>query len=690
MSKKEGKEAKSEMGFDSSGKGIWYLAEQEAEYYAANGKERTIIRSVRESGDPNGFGTPELPPLITFYANNACQWETVAPRGFVSPISDNALYYYNYKYQGEFREGKYTVNKIQVIPKRDYEPLVHGTLYIVEDDWAIHSLDLLATTKSNLEFLDTLRFHQVFLPLKKDTWVIKSQVLYPTVKFLGLDISGYWATVYDNQKVNEPVPDTIFNDKIISIYEKNANKKDTSYWTDKRPIPLETDEVRDYKVKDSLRVVQSDPVRIDSIRRRNNRFELSDILSGGYQYSSKKYKHVFSANSLLSFDLVNFNTVEGVNVAPKISWKYAMDTGKSLQTNLYTRYGFSNEHFNALVRTAYTTSERSWRGRFWRIGAEGGRYVYQYNPQSTLMPIYNTISTIFSANNHMKLYERWNGALFVERHYGNGFRWNAKLDYQRRLPLDNTTSFSLSGDADENFTSNVPPELSWVTWEEHNAALATVSLAYRPGTTYTQYPDHKVPARSNWPLFSLWYQKGIPGIAESKSDFDKWRFSVEDDMNLKLFGSMSYNASIGGFLNDKYVSLPDLMHLADNELFVAAPYRKSFQLAPYYQYSNVANLYGELHLEYSLKGLLTNKIPLLRQAKWYLVMGTNTFYAGQNNYYTEAFAGIDNLGFKVYRFLRLDVVHSWDHMNRQTTGVRIGLNLLGSPVSISRSSGEEM
>ncbi|WP_276134886.1 DUF5686 and carboxypeptidase regulatory-like domain-containing protein [Polluticoccus soli] len=687
MSKKEGKEAKSEMGFDSSGKGIWMLAEQEADYYAANGKERTIIRSVRQSGDPNGFGMSQLPPVITFYENNACQWQGIAPRGFVSPISDNALHYYTYKYQGEFREGNHTINKIEVTPKRDYEPLLKGTLYIVEDDWAIHSLDLMATTKSNLEFFDTLRFQQVFLPMKKDTWVIKNQVMYLTLKFFGLDITGYMATVYDKQKVNEPVPDTVFNDKIISIYEKDANKKDTSYWADKRPIPLESDEVHDYTVKDSILVLQNDPVRNDSIRRKGNRFHLGDILRGGYEYNSRKNKHEFATNSLLSFDLVNYNTVEGVNVSPKFSWKYNIDTGKSLQTNLYTRYGFSNEHFNALGRTVYTTNQRDWKGRYWQIGAEGGKYVYQYNPQSTLKPLYNTVSTLLRARNHMKIYERWNGAVFVERHYGNGFRWYAKMDYQHRLPLENTTSFSWS---DEKLTSNVPDELAWVKWEEHNAALATVWLAYRPGTTYTLYPTYKQPHGSNWPLFSIWYQKGIAGVFDSKTDFDKWRFSVEDDMNLKLLGSMSYTASVGGFLNDKYVSLPDLMHLADNEVFVAAPYLKSFQLAPYYQYSNTAKLYGELHLEYYLKGLLTNKIPLLRQAKWYLVLGTNTFYAGTNSYYTEAFAGIDNLGFKAYRFLRVDVVHSWDQMNRQMTGIRIGLSLLGVPISISGGSAAEM
>jgi len=64
---------------------------------------------------------------------------------------------------------------------------------------------------------------------------------------------------------------------------------------------------------------------------------------------------------------------------------------------------------------------------------------------------------------------------------------------------------------------------------------------------------------------------------------------------------------------------------------------------------------------------------LLRQARWYFVLGNNTFYAGQDFYHTEVFAGIDNLGWKIVRFLRVDYVHSWDSYNNQYNGVRIGV-----------------
>ena len=40
------------------------------------------------------------------------------PRGFVSPIADNALNYYNYKFLGSFFEDGKEVNTIKVIPKK--------------------------------------------------------------------------------------------------------------------------------------------------------------------------------------------------------------------------------------------------------------------------------------------------------------------------------------------------------------------------------------------------------------------------------------------------------------------------------------------------------------------------------------------------------------------------------------------
>lgn len=684
------KAASNELGWDSTGRGVLYLCEEDADFYAQGGKDRTIIRSVRESGNPYGLGIARMPSVVSFYENNVNPFVGVTPRGFVSPVSDNAIHFYKYKYEGEFRQDGYVIDKIKVTPRREYEPLMRGTIYIVEEDWAIYSLDLLATTKSSMELLDTLNVRQTYLPLQKDTWVIKDQVIYPTIKILGLDIAGYFMTVYNRQRINEVVPDSLFEDKVITSYDKGSNKKDTSYWAANRPVPLESDEGRDYAFKDSVHTKTSDPKYIDSVRRKENRFRISSLLTGGgYTYNSRKYKNKYTTNSVLN-GLLNYNTVEGLNITPKLWWEHKVDTGKTLNSVMALRYGVSNTHFNAIAKTEYKVENKDWKGRYWKLGVQGGKYVFQFNPMSNVPPLYNTVTTLLQGRNYMKIYERWEGAVWFEKNYGNGFRWEAQANFQRRLPLYNTTNFTISDKYKANLTGEIPAYLSAVLWEPHNAAIVKITASYQPGFHYMQLPDYKIATGSRWPKFHISYERGIPGIAESKTDFDKWRFSVDDNMGLRLLGNLGYNIAVGGFLNKKYVSLPDMMHIADNQIVLAAPYLKSFQLAPYYMYSNTADLYTEVHLEYKLQGLLTNKIPLLRQAKWYALIGGNALYQNDGKYYAEAFVGVDNIGYRWYRFLRVDFIQSWDNLNRSMTGIRLGINFSAFPTVVNiKTTGDE-
>lgn len=673
---KADKKAMSGSGNDSTGKGVLYLVEQMSDYYSqAPDKERTIIHSVRESGDPNGFGTSSLPAVISFYSNNVDVSPQLAPRGFVSPIANGAIIYYKYKLLGEFTESGHVVYKIQVTPRRAYEPLFTGTIYIMDDDWAIHSLDLSSYRRQGLEFLDSMRLTQLYLPLRKDVWVIKSQVLHPVIGIFGLKAAGDFVTVYDRQKVNEPIPDSIFGGRVTSIYDADANKRDTTYWNEARLMPLQNDEVRDYTYKDSLYTRQQSPGYRDSVRRRRNKISPANVLWGGVSHTGKEGKWSMNTNALLT--LTNYNTVEGLNLAPKATFSIPLDSNSSLRARTAVRYGFSNTHFNAIGALTYTRNSKSWGGRNWSLGVEGGKYVFQFNRENPISPLYNTIATLLYRENFLKIYERWQLGLNYRQSLGNGFSWKAGVDYQQRLPLENTTDFTWAGKSTGGFTDNTPKELTGLGWSKHNAVLARASVSFQPGVTYVQYPDKKRPRYSSWPVFTLEYEKGIPDLLDSKVDFDKWRFNIEDDFTMDLLGSFAYNISAGGFLNDKSVSLPDMKHLLGNQVYAASPYLSSFQLAPYYRFSNTASLYGEAHVEWNLQGLITNKIPLLRQARWYLVAGNNTFYVDKDQYYTEAFLGVDNLGVEFVRFLRVDFVKGWDSFKEQYTGIRIGIKPTG-------------
>jgi hypothetical protein len=142
---------------DTSKQKIIYLSETISSFAVDKPNHTKIeVHSSKVSGSGEGFGLA-APQFYSIYNNNVNIGAGLNPRGFISPISDNATRYYRYKYEGAFFEDGRMISKIKVIPKRKYEPLFSGYINIVEDEWRIHSVKLLLTKESQMEYLDTLR-----------------------------------------------------------------------------------------------------------------------------------------------------------------------------------------------------------------------------------------------------------------------------------------------------------------------------------------------------------------------------------------------------------------------------------------------------------------------------------------------------------------------------------------------------
>lgn len=661
-------EARKEMGLDSNGKGILYLLEEYTQYARkAPDKEFTRVVSIRESGDPKGVGFATMPPITNIYDNNIPILGGLNKRGFISPANSNAFLYYRYKFLGSYMEGDRMINKIQVIPRRKFEPLFSGYVYVVDDEWVFQSVDLMLTKEAQMDLLDTLKLEQTYIPVAKDLWIIQSQVLFPVIKILGIDAAGNFVTSYRNQKVNQPIDDSKFAGKIISEYDTAANDRSLSYWDTIRPIPLEQDEVKDFKRKDSLYTVQKNGG--DSVRSKTQlHLSPGDFLSTGA--SIKKGKNTWSLSPIVNAP--GYNTVEGLNAVMSLNWIHKADENRTLSMSLLNRYGFSNTHYNALLRMRYEIKDPSWKGRDWNFRLQGGKYVYQLNEDNPITPFINSLYTLFGGRNYMKLFESVNGRFNIQRNWGNGLKASLGLAYEHRTPLVNTTDYTFSEGVRKHLTPNQPADLP--LFEAHDAALISASVSYQPGWHYIRYPKFKAPVKSNAPVFTARYTKGIAGIFDSKSDFDKWSLDVEHSLNLRLLGSINYRLMAGGFLNSNYVGIPDMKHLFGNRTFLANPYLNSFQLAPYYRFSNTADLYGQGHIEWHLNGWLTNKIPLFRRLNWHLVGGSNVLYIDQDNYYAEVFAGLENIGIKMFRFGRVDFVAGYESgKGKPSVGVRISL-----------------
>ncbi len=652
---------------DTSKKKMIFLSESLAHFsFEQPNKFKVEVLSTRVSGQADGLGL-STPTYISFYDNNIKIGEGLNPRGFVSPIASNALSFYKYHYVGSFFEGGKEINRIQVIPKHTYEPLFKGYIHIMEGSWRIHSVQLTLTKQSQMELIDTLIIEQLYVPVQEDIWVIKQQNIYPAIKLLGFDAYGNFLQVYSDFQINPSFPKKYFNETILR-FNIDANKKRSTYWDSIRPVPLLIEEIKDYQKKDSLEVLRKNPAYQDSLDRIQNKPNAVGIILTGTTIEHTRSKQIFQQPALL--DIVNYNTVEGANInfSPTYIKRYKNISWQQLTLQPTIRYGLNNHHLNLHLNATYTFDNNHYSS----FNISGGKRVFQFDNNNPIDPRNNTLSTLWYENNYMKVYEAW----FAKAHYTNeigyGITWNAGIEYQSRIPLENTTNYTWKDYAGRAFTPNYPTSLMTQNFQPHQAFIATAGVRWQPGTKYIQLPNEKISLASKYPAMEVQVTKGIATILGSDINYTKWKFTIKYDINAHLFGTLNYRVQIGGFLEKDRVQIPDYQHFLTNQTIIASPFLCSFQLAGYYEHANTSSFYTTAFAEHHFNGALTNKIPIVRKLNLHLVTGANYLFLPKNYHYLELFAGIEN----IFKILRIDYIHSFQSGNKQQSGIRIGIPLL--------------
>ncbi|TCJ19256.1 carboxypeptidase-like regulatory domain-containing protein [Flaviaesturariibacter flavus] len=635
---------------DTSKRKMLYLSETVARYSVdPPRKVKVEVIATKVSGNSDGFGL-SAPRIFTLYDNLLQVGTGLNPRGFISPISDNALHYYKYKYEGAFTENGRMINRIRVIPKRRYEPLFQGYINIVEDDWRIHSLDLTMVKEFALQTLDTLRLQQLYVPLPSGQWVLRNQVLYPAVKVFGFDAFGSFVNVYSDYDLDPKFPKGYFDNTVLR-YTDSSNKKPEDYWSGSRPIALQDDEVTDYRRKDSIEKLQHSPQYLDSLDRIRNKVSLQQMVLTGQSFTREKRRETWFVPSLL--ETVSYNTVEGLVINARATYTKQLDsfgfTRRALSVTPELRYGFSNRHLNPNLSVSYNFSNKRYR----YITLSGGSDVFQFNNENPVSPFLNSFSTLLSKVNRLKIYEARYFRADYEQGLEDGFNFSARVQYQDRIPLENSTDFTIRSKEGVEFTPNAPTPLADTNITRHQAFLVTVGLRWQPGTRYIEFPQRRVSIGSRYPVFGLAFTRALPGVLGGDVSYSRWNFSIAHSLNLRLGGRMIYQVQLGGFINRDSLQTPDYIHFKGNAIKFSESYAGRFQLVPPYYFSNASRFYTAVFFEHHFNGLLTNKIPLVRKLKWNLVAGANMMYHAPGRSYLEPFVGLEN----IFRIFRIDLIY---------------------------------
>ncbi len=643
-------------GLDSTRTGILYLSETLSKIqFERPDKLKEEILASKVSGDDSGFSFNNATDVDFNFYNNTINLGSE----LVSPISDFAFNYYRYKLDGVFYdELGNLINKIIVTPKRENDRVFSGVIYIVEDQWTLYGTELNTTgQQSQIEAVDTILLKQNFKYSKKDEhWVIISQSIDFVYGIFGIKGDGRFTAVYSNYNFNPQFEAKNFGRELLSFTEE-ANKKDSIFWKNIRPVPLTSEEFTDYVKKDSIQVIRKSKKYLDSIDAKSNKFNVSNLLFG-YNYQNSYKDWFLGFNSLLSS--VSFNTVQGYTGNLDVYYRKNIDEFKKyFSINTRLNYGVEDQRLRISGSATYKFNNVS--RPF--ITLSGGIRTEQFNGSQPITPLVNTISTLFFEDNYLKIYDRTFGQINYSHEWFNGFRWFSSLSYERRKALFNTTDYVAINEDNDAYTSNNPTdELAFGTasFQTHNIVKLNVSGRIRFGQNYFSYPGSKANiTNNNYPSLYLGYEKGLSATNDNYN-FDQIKLRLTQRINMSNKGQLAYNLRAGKFFNADNISFIDYQHFNGNQTRIgrSGNYLNVFNNLPYYSLST-NDSYMEFHAEHDFRGYILGKIPLLNKLNYNLVVGVHALSTPENKPYQEYSIGIDNIGFKKFKFLRLDYVRSY-------------------------------
>ena len=660
-------------GLDSTRSGIIYLSETISDIKfqkkPKNFKENIIASKV--SGQDNGISFNRAEDAnINFYENSV-----EFGNNLVSPLSTNAFSYYKFKLEGTFydKNGR-LINKIKILPKRKNDPVFSGALYIVEDDWALYGADVSVTgAQVNIPVVDVLKLKQNYnYSDKNDAWVLISQSIDFRVNALGFKFDGRFSSAFSNYDFTPNFNEKTFTNEVLT-FEKEATEKDSSYWITLRPVPLTTEEVKDYEVKDSLKVVRKSKKYLDSVNKKQNKVSFLSPITG-YTYKNSFEKWSLSYDGLIK-DL-GFNTVQGFNTSMDVSYfKNINDKGSWWSAGVNVNYGFSEK----IARPTFFFNKKWNNISRPRMSISVGVTTAQFNGRNPISKMDNLVRSLLRRENYLKIFEKEFAKIMYSEEIKNGIYFSSSLEYANRKPLFNTNNYSFARQSKTKpYTSNNPldpTDYINTVFTEHSIASLKVGATFIFNQKYLSYPHRKFNiGNTKYPSLSLTYRKNF-GASNSELNSDVFVANIRQNIDAGNYGKLAYNIGGGLFLKKKNIAFMDNLQANGNQLlFITDNQLSSFGLLEYYKfYTN--DRYAEAHLEHNFKGSVLGKIPLINNLNFHLVGGVKSLFMADKKPYSEYSLGLDNIGFGKWRFLRIDYVKSF-HAGIKNDGFLLRLNIL--------------
>jgi len=372
---------------------------------------REVIKSKRETANiPREANFALAIALPNLYNDDIDVMGYKVP-GLTNP---DAFHFYKFKLAGQKSLDGKTVFDISVIPKSKLQPTFVGHIFVLDEVYALIKVELKPSKSIILQPPIqgyTLHFKQQFSSFGQEFWFPVDVRVKGSIKigFVGLDVPNIkynQISRLSDYQVNIQLPDTLFEKKRAVIVDSISVKKDTSFASGPRVIPLTTRESKAYTSLDSTMTLEK------AFKPTGFLAKLSRIqISSGEQEVDLSKKKKKSKNILAGFSpLFHYNRVDAFHLGFQYKRRFI-------------------QNFTYYFKTAYNTGLKRWSygGGFRYYLDRKGRAVLEGNYSSGTNARYNSEN-----------YSSFLNTVYVLSGSGDYFDyyWNKKLHLFFRYRFD--------------------------------------------------------------------------------------------------------------------------------------------------------------------------------------------------------------------------------------------------------------
>jgi hypothetical protein len=474
---------------------------------------------------------------------------TIFNNQILLPGVRDVFHYYRFEYVTSFDTLQHKIHQIRVIPKINSQKLLSGDFYIVDDSWTIFRFDIrgkweLFDFQINTEF--GLKLNNFLLPLKSEITFHLNLLGNETVNRYYSKFEYESVKQFDWQSRPKPVNYDLSNYFNV-LTDSVPIIKDSVFWQKNRPVPLTAFEKSLLKNRKAMQQ-QADSA---ALAQQSWKFSKGLVIPKKFQYSDT----YFTYSGLLNPLKLAYSKLDGI-----VYWQ---------QFKIYKQYEDGCElrftpDLGILLqkKEVYFRTPVSWLFAPEKFGVVD--FIFGNRNQSYNSTIIDQINRIVSPDSinfndfNLEYYRHYYADLQADYEITNGLLIYGGLHYDWYVPVRNKTSnenpLKAPGKVAKVIQDN---DVIDIVNNQYRIFAPVVGLQWTPGQFYRINGKKKEYLDSRFPTFRLEYARGIKGLFDSNSNYERVELDLQQKLRLGLMRSLHYYLGAGWFTNTKSVYFAD-------------------------------------------------------------------------------------------------------------------------------------